>query len=560
MNPNRIRLWFFFVASSLVLLLAMGGGYAVHLLSKVEQISKASDDLELLDHRVASRLKTQIYRLSASALRYEVLGEPEMRSNYLRYKGEIASFLASQQDQLVVRDEKELVEQIRRSLDAYLNEVDGIVSAADRTSQRGKGRLQSIQTLYERVVNTLSEIDDFEKKWEFRGRLQDVHSLFVVSYSSADAGYSERFRAGARELMWDVPDTEMGPQELKAQLLEELDEYVGGGYRFLSEVTVADSAKTLISHTERAHLLREELVELTERLGDFRRSNFQSALELQRKTSDKLKIGVVIAASISLIGVLALISLAVEAFLKPLRHRLAQAESIASQQEDLASIGMIASGLAHELRTPMSAIKARSFALLELAPTGSPAHKQARFIDDEVNRIDRLVTDFLDFSKPSEPDMETIHLERFLEAMLRACQPDAETKGVEIVMRFDSSEAIEVMADEDQIKQVLFNLLRNAIDACPPSEGLISVTVEPPTISASQRRTVSILIADNGSGIQVEHQNRIFEPFFSRRVGGTGLGLSISRNIVRNHGAGDLTFESGANGTSFCFHLPCAEK
>jgi len=215
-------------------------------------------------------------------------------------------------------------------------------------------------------------------------------------------------------------------------------------------------------------------------------------------------------------------------------------------REALPPIGTLAAGVAHELRNPLTAMKARCFALRELLEPGSPAFRQAEVIERELDRLERILRDFLEFSRPSEPEHETVPLGSFLAELADLLRPDLEANGLRLVLDQPEPTAT-ARFDPGQIKQVLINLVRNAIEVSEPDHGEIGISC------AAAEGDFRISVADNGPGISPEVHAKLFTPFFSRKPGGTGLGLSIARNIARRHG-GDLTFDS-EEGRGSVFHL-----
>jgi len=226
---------------------------------------------------------------------------------------------------------------------------------------------------------------------------------------------------------------------------------------------------------------------------------------------------------------------------------LQAARTLAGQREELANIGVLASGIAHEIRNPITAMKARTFALAELVEPGSPAAKQAQVIDQELGRMERVVRDFLDFARPAEPDTERIRLDDFLAEIQEFVTPEMGERNVELKLL--PAAGVESRIDRDQMKQVVLNLIRNAAEACAAEGGKILLKAERAGGKAWIR------VTDNGGGIPMDFRDKLFVPFFSKKHGGTGLGLPIARNIVRKHG-GELTFESvEGSGTTFIIEL-----
>lgn len=208
-------------------------------------------------------------------------------------------------------------------------------------------------------------------------------------------------------------------------------------------------------------------------------------------------------------------------------------------KERLATLGEMAAGLAHEIRNPLGAIKGAA-QFLDPGPE-RPDSQFLRIIVEETDRLNRVVTQFLDYSKPNTADRSRIDLsvvaEKTIE-LLRADVPDG--------MRLDFNPAPEpawVMAAPEQIKQVLLNLAQNsfrALEGSPRGPGagndqaqvLLSVQVR----GQGDDARVHVIVEDNGPGIVRGNLEKLFIPFFTTRPSGTGLGLSISQKIMEAHG------------------------
>jgi signal transduction histidine kinase len=253
-----------------------------------------------------------------------------------------------------------------------------------------------------------------------------------------------------------------------------------------------------------------------------------------------------VSVGVFIIAITVLLWVARRSFLAPLETLLATSSKKATRTADLAHIGTLAASLAHEIRNPITAMKARNFALRELIGSGAAAHDQSTVIEEELNRLERIVQDFLDFARPSKPELERQSLEGFLSKVADDLEPELKELGISLSLDI-ADEKLSAMIDANHMEQVLSNLVRNAAESCPSEGGIVNLTCR-----AIEGRT-RISVADNGAGIPPEYRDSIFTPFFSKKPGGTGLGLSISRNIVRKHG-GDLTFET-EEGKGTVFHI-----
>jgi two-component system, NtrC family, sensor histidine kinase HydH len=218
--------------------------------------------------------------------------------------------------------------------------------------------------------------------------------------------------------------------------------------------------------------------------------------------------------------------------------------------ERLASLGRLAAGMAHEIRNPLSSI--RGFAQYFVKRFSGQPEEQgyASVMVKEVDRMNRVISELLDFARPKEPRRESCALGIIAEQAMKLLEQDPKTHKI-IVTKTDEAGLPPVLADRDQISQVFINLLLNAVESIPEG-GEIRIGLrrsDPPP-------AVEILIADTGSGIPEEDLGKIFEPFFSRKRKGTGLGLAIVHQIVIGH-RGEISVESRpGEGTTFRIRLP----
>ncbi|UJF34979.1 PAS domain-containing sensor histidine kinase [Paenibacillus hexagrammi] len=222
------------------------------------------------------------------------------------------------------------------------------------------------------------------------------------------------------------------------------------------------------------------------------------------------------------------------------------AEEFVRNSEKLSAIGQLSAGVAHEIRNPLTAIK--GFLQL-LFSSGSPA--QAKYYEvtmSEVSRIEGIVSEMLVLAKPQAASFKATNLRSKLEEVAYLITGEANMQNVQIEMDLGDSSP-DLMADENQLKQVFLNLGKNAIDAMPGG-GTLSISMQ------EDRETVIVKFMDTGTGIPEEMLKKIGEPFFTTKSTGTGLGFLISKRIVSNHnGTMHIQSEQG-KGTTIELHLP----
>jgi signal transduction histidine kinase len=239
----------------------------------------------------------------------------------------------------------------------------------------------------------------------------------------------------------------------------------------------------------------------------------------------------------------------------PLRVELVESQALVARNEKLASLGVLAAGVAHEIRNPLTAIKARLYVQQKALTPGSRERGDAEFIGREIDRLDKIVNDFLRFARPVEPERKPLSPAELLREVCELMAPKLREAGIELGIdrRVDTT----IHADPEQLKQVLLNLINNAADALG-GRGAIQMraVASRVTLGGRPRDAVIIEVEDNGPGIPPAVQERLFDPFFTTKPSGTGLGLSIAARIVGKHG-GVLRFQTAANrGTTFGIVLP----
>ena len=218
----------------------------------------------------------------------------------------------------------------------------------------------------------------------------------------------------------------------------------------------------------------------------------------------------------------------------------------------LAETGQLAANIAHELRNPLSSIKGAAQLLRnELPPDAVAQHGE--FLDiiiEEVNGLNRITTEFLDFSRQTQPQMKSVGLNAMLTRLLQFMAASLQNSGVSITYAL-GDDLPNIMMDKTQIEQVVKNIVINAAQAMPRG-GYITVS----TRYFPGTDIVEMAFTDTGVGIPPEKQAKIFAPFFTTKTKGTGLGLAIARKIVETHG-GKLTARSTpGTGATFTIHLP----
>lgn len=224
-----------------------------------------------------------------------------------------------------------------------------------------------------------------------------------------------------------------------------------------------------------------------------------------------------------------------------------------AQAEKLAAVGETAASLAHEIRNPVTA--ARSLAqMLAREPGAQDAPELATLILAELERVERRVAALLRFARPDEPASDTVDVAALVRDTLAGLRGRLEGAGVAIAC--DVAHGIAVRGDAEQLRQVLVNLVENAVDAMAGAAGPRRLTVA----ASNGGGRVVLEVGDTGSGVAPDALPRVFEPFFSQKPQGTGLGLAIARRTIDAHGGRIALAPAPDGGTVVTVELPAAAR
>lgn len=235
--------------------------------------------------------------------------------------------------------------------------------------------------------------------------------------------------------------------------------------------------------------------------------------------------------------------------------RLLEMEEQIRRQERLATVGSLAAGIAHEIRNPLASLSG-SIQMLqgELELNGDHKHLMD-IVLRETDRLNTIITEFLNYARPRSNQMEQISLASLLEETITLFRNSREYRQ-DIVIICDIPSTIFISGDAQRLRQVFWNLLINAAQAI---QNTGSVTISAVSGTGIDADEVTIQIRDSGMGIDAEHLEHIFDPFFTTKPGGTGLGLAIVYRIIDDHnGTIDVKSEMG-KGTAVIINLPYVE-
>lgn len=237
------------------------------------------------------------------------------------------------------------------------------------------------------------------------------------------------------------------------------------------------------------------------------------------------------------------------------RHRRElELERRLQHADRLATIGTLASGLAHEIGTPMGIIRARAEYLVRSKPPAPKLHEGLDIIIQQIDRITRIVRTLLNYARGSEPTRAANDIRRVLQHALSLIETEAVIRDVQLIVDLGDAPLV-VECNADQLQQVFVNLAVNALDAMRTTGGTLRVSATAPERNGV--RLARVTFADTGPGVAPQDRLRVFDPFFTTKEPGkgTGMGLAVSQSIMRDHG-GEISLESGPSGTRFFVTMP----
>jgi signal transduction histidine kinase len=231
--------------------------------------------------------------------------------------------------------------------------------------------------------------------------------------------------------------------------------------------------------------------------------------------------------------------------------RIAENSQRLLKVERLSVLGQITSQVAHELRNPMTIIGGFARSILKKIDKGNPDYDYIKIIAKETERIEKVLNNVLNFSKPDKSNLKMVNINDLVDQSFEIMESEIDSTKISMV-KFPSTNLPPVRANSDLIRQALLNIFRNAIWSMPQG-GILSV-------STSQRdKFVKVEVKDTGFGISRENMSKVFDAYFTTKPEACGLGLTISSEIIKNHG-GNIGVESAEEkGATFYMELPLAD-
>jgi len=364
---------------------------------------------------------------------------------------------------------------------------------------------------------------------------------------------SEDFRQWLKERKAEL-DTPREHEQFE-QVMAAYDQYLAETKPLLqSSTTTADTLPFNVAYKT----VQQKTLPLLNRIESFitaQKAAFAELLQTSRDNLLALRRLLTLSLLLLLASTVTLVVLVYRGMIGPLRRVLAQSQIVIERQEKLASLGTLAAGVAHEIRNPLTAIKLRLFTLRGMLPAEFAANEDLAVVSSEVNRLERIVKDFLQFARPSDPDLTRLPAEHLLQEVRDLLARSLEKSAIRLDV--EPSNPIWVSADHQQIKQVIINLVQNAAESiCRNGTITLRAHASNEALDGGLAPVAILSLTDTGAGISPEVEKRMFDPFFTTKEGGTGLGLAVAARIVAAHG-GILRYRTRLNqGTTFEIVLP----
>jgi signal transduction histidine kinase len=234
--------------------------------------------------------------------------------------------------------------------------------------------------------------------------------------------------------------------------------------------------------------------------------------------------------------------------LKKQAEILVQAEEQLRHADRLSALGKLSAGIAHEVRNPLASIKGTAEILSDTFQPGDKEYEFVEILIKEVNRLDAVVADFLDFAKPKPPELKSSKINDIILSVLKLTEHQIARSRINLKTHLEDT-LPSVYVDPEQMKQVFLNLIINAVQAMPDG-GILEVS------SHMDGSKIVCVFSDTGTGISKDQQKNLFTPFYTSKKKGTGLGLAIVCRILEGH-KGEIEFATEENkGTCFTISLP----
>jgi signal transduction histidine kinase len=406
---------------------------------------------------------------------------------------------------------------------------------------------------------TTAEFESFRIAGELQSNVLGVNSALLAYALSSDAGEWQRFQKDSEMLNgWIGLQRGLLKTAQEKRVLADIDtEY--DHYLAVAQAVrqgTGDAATRASMPVQQLDDAAGRMFVLAKRLADAHRAALGDVLRQSQRSLRRLE--TIFGGGFALI--LAVGAWGTRIFfhetITPLRRQLVESQALAERQEKLASLGLLTAGVAHEIRNPLTAIKLQAYMLRECLEDAAPARENVAVIENQISRLERIVTDFLIFARPGDPQFVTVTASDLFAQIRALLAPELAENDIELSVETGATE-LPFRADLHQLEQVLINLVRNGAESIGHHGRITLRAVSRRLPLRGKLQGVIVLeVDDTGAGIPAHVQARLFDPFYTTKPTGTGLGLSIAMRIMERHG-GTLQLETApGKGTTFGMVLP----
>jgi signal transduction histidine kinase len=440
-------------------------------------------------------------------------------------------------------------------LDAFVLAIVGmfvLIAWTGHTSWQRSGELR------ERL--TTVQLQSFQIADHLQQTIWELNNLVLRYGVYHDTNAWNRFQTRSKELdKWIDDERPILSTETERQVLDLIDarydEYMAAAHDIETKIRSGPPTATPLVEFADFEKQSQRILNFGSHLAKAHLDSMGSFLADSQKSLTYLRVVLLISLALLLLSGGGLAVMVYRGLIAPLRLKLVESQALMERQEKLASLGLLAAGVAHEIRNPLTAIKAWLFLQQKHLLPGSPEHTDTQVIANEVTRLENIVKDVLLLARPSEPRLTTVPADGPLRQVQALLQPQLEKANIRLAVQDSVSAPIKI--DRQQIQQVLINLIQNAADSIGhDGEVTLRARLDNKRLADHVTDVVILEVADTGKGIPPEVEKRLFDPFFTTKDAGTGLGLSIAARIVEKHG-GALQYQTQPDhGTTFGIVLP----
>lgn len=413
-----------------------------------------------------------------------------------------------------------------------------------------------------RTLNQLAgiELEAAQLARQFRGVVDDMHGA-LLRIGSADDSVTVIEQRRQRLNGWLADRLRAARSDEERQILERLASEVRSYLAKLDNVAARPDGFSTPIDRDTIVMFDDSANRLQSMADDFAAvhdADLRRLLEASLASVHSMRNLVFVCLGLLIVAISVVVALLYRDVVRPLRVKLYQNETLLAQREKLAALGTLAAGVAHEIRNPLTAVKARLYTLRRVVRSGEAAD-DLKAIAQEIERLERIVRDILDYARPADPTLLPVELTGWLTSLVEFLKPELETAQVKLVV--EASTRLSAQIDADKMRQVVLNLVRNAKEAFDGKPGRVTLGLrrERAVLRGKPTELAVLSVTDNGPGIPAALQARLFDPFFTTKAAGTGLGLSIVARLVEQHG-GEIAVQSAAQaGTTFAVRLPACD-